>query len=116
MTIGTYEDTFYGYARRWFESINRGGAFEVSDCTFDFFLAVEKSTRHALKSYLHASQDQKDIVKKLMLDEDILFHWSMLSIDLDDDESPEVLNDIITLWINIRGFSITGSWVEQRKN
>lgn len=78
-------------------------------------MAVEKGTQHALKTNLHASQDQKGVVKKLMLDEDILFHWSMLSIDLDDEESPEVLNDIITLWINIRGFSITGSWAEQQK-
>ena len=37
-----YEDTFYGYARRWFESINHGGAFEMSNSTFDFFLAVEE--------------------------------------------------------------------------
>ena len=115
MAIGTFEDTFYGYARKWFECVNRGGAFEVSDSAFDFFLVIKKSTRHALKSYLHTSHDQKDVVKKLILDEDILFHWSMLSIDLDDEESPEVLNDIITLWINIRGFSITGSWVEQQK-
>ena len=47
--------------------VNRGGAFEVSDSAFDFFLVVEKSTRHALKSYLHASQDQKEVVKKLTL-------------------------------------------------
>ena len=59
MAIGTYEDTFYGYAKRWFESINRGGALEVSDSAFDFFLAVEKGTRHALKTSLHTSQDQK---------------------------------------------------------
>ena len=65
MAIGTYEDTFYGYARRWFENINRGGAFEVSNSAFDFFLAVEKGTRHALNTNLHASQDQKGVVKKL---------------------------------------------------
>ena len=87
MAIGTYEDTFYGYTRRWFESINRGGAFEVSDSTFDFFLAVEKSTLHALKSFVHTSHDQKDVVDNLMMDEDILFHWCMLSVDLDGDES-----------------------------
>lgn len=44
MAIGTYEDTFHGYARKWFESVNRGGDFEVNDSTFDFFLIVEKNT------------------------------------------------------------------------
>ena len=78
MAIGTYEDTFYGYARKWFESVNRGGAFEVSDSAFDFFLVVEKSPQHSLKSYLHTRSDQKD-VKKLRLDDNILFHWFMLS-------------------------------------
>lgn len=36
-------------------------------------------------------------------------------MDLDDDGASEVLKDVLTLWINIRGFSITGSWIEQRK-
>lgn len=115
MAIGAYEDTFYDYARKWFESINRGGAFEVNDLTFEFFLIAEKKVRDALKLYMHTSDDQKAVVDKLMTDDDILFHWSMLCVDLDDDSSSEVLKDVLTLWINIRGFSITGSWIEQRK-
>lgn len=30
MSIGIHEDSFYDYARKWLESVNRGGAFEVS--------------------------------------------------------------------------------------
>ena len=63
-----YKDTFYGYARKWFESVNRGGAFEVSDSAFDFFWsskrALDMLSNH---TYMHASQDQKDVVKKLTL-------------------------------------------------
>ena len=36
MAVGTFEDTFYDYARRWFESINRGGAFEIGDSAYNF--------------------------------------------------------------------------------
>ena len=115
MAIGAYEDTFYDYARKWFESINRGGAFEVNDLTFEFFLIAERKVRDAFKVYLHTSDDQTAVVGKLMIDDDILFHWSMLCVDLDDDSASEVLKDVLTLWINIRGFSITGSWIEQRK-
>ncbi len=50
-----------------------------------------------------------------MADEDIIFYWSMLSVDLDEDECKEILKDVVTLWLNIRGFSVTGSWVEQHK-
>ena len=63
---------------------------------------------------MHTKDDQKAIVDKLMA-EDILFHWSMLSVDLDENDSQEVLDDILTLWLNIRGFSVTGLWVEHKK-
>ncbi len=43
------------------------------------------------------------------------FIKSMLSMDLDEDECKEILKDVVTLWLNIRGFSATGSWVEQHK-
>lgn len=116
MAIGTYEDAFYGYARKRFESINRGGAFEVNDSTFDIFLVVERNTRHALKSYLHTKDDQKAVVDKLVANEDVLFHWSMVSTDLDDHGSQEVLNDILTLWINIRGFLLLDHGLNSVRN
>ncbi len=50
-----------------------------------------------------------------MADEDIIFYWSMLSVDLNEDECKEILKDVVTLWLNIRRFSVTGSWVEQHK-
>ena len=61
------------------------------------------------------NNDQTAVVGKLMMYDDILFHWSMLCVDLDDNGASEVLKDVLTLWINIRGFSITGSWIEQCK-
>ena len=87
----------------------------MTDSTSKFFWGLEKKTRHALKSYLHTGDDQKVVVDKIMADEDILFYRSMLSVDLDDDKCKKVLKDVVTLWLNIRGFSVTGSWVEQHK-
>ncbi len=52
MSIGEYEDTFCGYARKWLESVNHGGAFEG---TFNFFLALEISVRHSLSVHLDLS-------------------------------------------------------------
>ncbi len=54
MSIGEYEDTFCGYARKWLESVNHGGAFEG---TFNFFLALEISVRHSLSVHLDLSTD-----------------------------------------------------------
>ena len=37
----------------------------------------------------------------------------MLSVDIDgEEESVELLRDIVELWLTIRGFSIAGQWME----
>ena len=51
-----------------------------------------------------------------MEDEDIEFLWSMLSVDISDrDEALQLLQNIVELWITVRGFSLAGSWMEQYK-
>ena len=50
MAIGSFEDSFYDYAKKWFEITNRGGALEVKDCVFEFFLVVEVNTRTYLRA------------------------------------------------------------------
>lgn len=119
MAVGKNEDTFYEYARQWLENVNRGGAFQVSDEVYNFFWVVESNTRSKLKLLLEThrddDQDKKSIVENLITSEDISFHWSILTIDLEEQESTELLNDILTLWLTIRGFSISGAWIEQHK-
>ena len=76
---------------------------------------MEKRIRCALATHLNSSSDSKLVVKEVIAHEDIQFHWDILSVDLDDKLAKEVLQDIVTLWLNIRGFSLTGSWMERRK-
>ena len=54
-------------------------------------------------------------MKRVIASEDLQFHWGMVSVDVADDISNEVLGDIVTLWLSIRGFSLTGSWMERSK-
>ena len=119
MAVGVFEDSFYDYCRKWFEEINRGGAFEVNDCAFSFFLCVEMNIRSSLTKFLQvqssqATEDQKmTLLKELSENEDIRFHWSLLSVDCDG--STELLREILSLWVTIRGGSIAGCWMEQYK-
>ena len=119
MAIGAFEESYIDYCRKWFEEVNRGGAFEVSDEAYQFFLAVEINVRSCLMTILQtgssqATEDQKkSLLQKLMEDEDIMFYWSLVSVDCDG--STELLRDILTLWITIRGCSIAGCWMEQYK-
>ena len=118
MAIGTFEDSFYDYARKWFHNINRGGAFEVGDATYSFFLTIEKKMRAHLRALYQPSGEQcrSKVIGQLIDDEDVLFHWYVVCFaDTTEQDSLELLKDIVELWTNIRGFSITGRWNEECK-
>ena len=51
-----------------------------------------------------------------MEDDDVQWEWCLLSQDIDSyEEGAEVLNDIVKLWVTIRGFSLAASWLEKSK-
>ncbi len=83
--------------------VNRGGAFEVSDGTFNFFLALEISVRHSLSVHLdsNSTSNVETVVEQVMAIKDIQFYWRMLSVDITDDLSHEVLRDIVKLWLTL---------------
>lgn len=55
-------------------------------------------------------------MKTVFDDEEIQWYWLLLSNDIDSQEDAnELLTDIITLWVTIRGFSICAMWMEQYK-
>ena len=53
-----------------------------------------------------SSQTKRELVQAIKSDEDVLFAWSMVTLDLSEDESCLLLTDVIELWITIRGHSI----------
>ena len=100
MAIGAFKESYLDYCRKWFEEVNCGGAFEVSDEAYQFFLAVEMNVRSCLMTILQAGSSQatedqkKSLLQNLMENEDIMFHWSLVSVDCDG--SPELLRDILS--------------------
>ena len=44
-------------------------------------------------------------------------HWSPLTGDIydDDDDAQELFDRIVELWVTIRGYSLTASWLEDYK-
>ena len=71
-------------------------------------------TRLLLVQSSQATEDQKTtLLKELSKNEDIHFHWSLLSIDCDG--STELPREILSLWVTVRGGSIAGCWMEQYK-
>ena len=121
MAITGEEGSFLEYTTEWVSKVNRGGLFEVNDTTFALFREIELCIRDKLTSILATSSmqpDQKDkLIKTVHEDIDVQFYWSLLSTDLETSNlAEELLRDIIELWLNIRGFSVAGQWMEVYKH
>ena len=53
---------------------------------------------------------KQDVHGVIIQNDDVQFHWSVLSQDTDDpDDAQELLTEIVKLWVTIRGFSMTAS-------
>ena len=58
----------------------------------------------------------QDIIKEILDDEDVQFKWTLVSQDLDTyEEGQELLQEVVHLWVTIRGFSIASTWIETYK-
>ena len=68
-------------------------------------------------SNLHKSALTKDaLVCEVVHDEDVQFHWSILSVDIEEDNNPnKLLRHMIDLWVTIRAHAFTSSWIQQFK-
>ena len=119
MAVLGNESSFYDYtmAREWICSIDRGGLLHVNDGTYEFFKAVELQTRQLLPEHLkNPSLVKETLIQRIKEDEDVQFQWSMLRVDIDEPtDSDELLQSVITLWVTIRGFSLTACWMEEYK-
>ena len=110
--------TFLEYTKRWTESVNRGGLFEVNDRTFMLFKAIEMALQLKLESVMLESVNSTAVTNKQQLishvtsDEDVLFNWSLSSVYVPNDE---LLTDIANLWLTIHGFSLAKEWMERFK-
>lgn len=59
---------------------------------------------------------KQELIHAVVEDQEVEFLWTILSVDINDEEDArELLQEIVELWITIRGFSTTSSWLEQYK-
>ncbi len=108
------------YTKRWLELVNRGGLFPLSDEAFRFFIEVELCVRTYLPHQLMKTHSEVEFATnvhdKIFSDEDVQFHWTLLSQNIHDTVSSDaLLMEVIKLWVTIRGFSTTGYWMEVYK-
>ena len=60
------------------------------------------------------SRKRQHIISAIASDDNVQFHWTLLSVDIESEEQAvELLEQIVGLWLTIQGFSLTGAWMEQ---
>ena len=102
----------------WVNEVDRGGLWHVREGTYMLFSAMEEEVReHFQMSYVRdMKEDCKEKITAAVKDnDDVLFHWCMLTTETAEDDAQEVLEMLIHLWITIRGYSFAGSWLEMYK-
>ena len=63
-----------------------------------------------------AVTNKQQLISHVTSDEDVFFfNWSLSSVYVPNDESIELLTDIVHLWLTVRGFSLAKEWMERFK-
>jgi hypothetical protein len=102
----------------WIKKVNRGGLFVIGDHVHETFLAIENVTRKYLKdlhSPLNKTIDVDALFQVILTDDDVRFWWTIVCSTLENDLADILLEQIVKLWITLRGFSLTSAIVEQYK-
>lgn len=56
------------------------------------------------------SKDVSSVIDDVVKDEDVQFHWTLASQDIDtEEEADKLLEEMIHKWITVRGFAIAAS-------
>lgn len=101
----------------WTNAVDRGGLTHVSHVTYMLFLSMETELRkHLNPSCASETSGVKGVATTAVKeDEDVLFYWSLISINWGEEEAEALLNFIVDHWITLRGFSFTSAFMEKYK-
>ena len=116
-------DSLLSYTTKWMDTVNRGGLYHLNDETFHLFIEIEKCVQTYLPKYLAQSKTSdkelyiRNIHDKILENEDVQFHWTLLSQDIESAEDSHcLLSEVVKLFVTVRGFAIVGSWMEIYKS
>ena len=125
MSVEGPESSLLDYTKEWMARINRGGLFDISDEGYSLFVAIELALRDKLTQHLHHSavSGQRDlqaskgsIIDTVSADPEVEFRWTFVSLDIEDEVvGTQLLKYIVELWLTIRGYTISSSWMEKYK-
>ena len=100
----------------WVTEVDRGGLWHVSEATCMLFSAMEEEVREHFRAVDLSQEGRSErLTSAVTSNDEVLFHWCMLTAETDEVHAQTVLDMIISLWIRIRGFSYASTFIELYK-
>ena len=116
MAIKGDDTSFLAYTSAWIEEVNRGGLFLVNNACYIFFYNLEQEVRKRLGTTINHTFSDKEMVDLIASDENILFHFDVLSCDIPDECQAILLREFIEMWMKIRIHTFTKMLLEEYKH
>ena len=101
----------------WLNKVDRRGLWHVNDDAYNLFVGFEYTVKKVLKIERDINKEtfKKKLHDSTLADEEIKFNWSLLSAEVDEKAATLVINEMVSLFITVRGFAFTTSYVELYK-
>ena len=112
------EDEEVSNSADWVHAVDRGGLVHVSENTFMSFERMEMivcSVFNEEKASIMMDGVKVELRSTIVTDDDIGFYWCMLTVEVEEAEGKVLLEMIVDMYINIRGFSFSKSMMEMYK-
>ena len=77
------------------------------------FYGMEMEVRSHIKD--SKTGDKEKVIKAIIDNEDVNFHWSLLAANWEPEETAVLLNMMAEQWITLRGFSHASAFIERYK-
>ena len=112
------EDEEVSSSADWVHAVDRGGLVRVSESVYLLFERIKLLVRSVFNTdMVHRMTEavRKDLHDTIITDEDVAFHWCMLTVEVEEAKGAVLLGMITDLYITIRGFSFSKSLMEMYK-
>ena len=101
-------------AEEWLNLIDRGSLKHINKSTFQVMVAMELE----LQKHLHSQKPPNfvhKITEHILNNGDVQFHRSIVACDWEEEETEALLQQVVKMWVTMRGFSYASAWVEKFK-
>ena len=117
LTEGVDFEEGLGTSEEWTELIDRGGLLCIRENTFHLFCALEE-VQLQLKSLSGQTSSRKmEMINIISASDNVKFYWLIVTADFkikDTNIHDMLLEEIIELYLKIRGFSYASMWLEKK--